>query len=80
MGKICRVNPLMPGCNKKVTHCLNIKKLKPIKKEDISGNRITDANIFSDIFVNFYVRYANNVHWFLVKEEKKSKDLHHSCI
>ena len=50
------------------------------KKEDISGNRITDANILSDVFVNFYVRYANNVHWFLVKEEKKSKDLHHSCI
>ena len=24
MGKICRVNPLMPGCNKKVTHCLNM--------------------------------------------------------
>ena len=51
------------------------------KKEDISGNRIIDANILSDVFfVNFYVRCVNNVHRFLVKDMKKSKDLHHCCI
>ena len=32
------------------------------------------------IFVNFYVRCMNNVHWFLVKDMKRSKDLHHCCI
>ena len=47
------------------------------KKEDISGNRIIDANILSEFFYElFYERCVNNVHWFLVKDMRKAR----SCI
>ena len=46
-------------------------------KEDISGNRIIDGNILSDVFcVNFSVRCVTNVHWFMVKAWKKAR----ACI
>ena len=50
------------------------------KKEDISGNRIIDANILSGVFCELLCMMRDNVPWFLVKDMKKSKDLHHCCI
>ena len=49
------------------------------KKEDISGKHIIDANLLSDVFCELFVRCVNNVHWCLVKNMKKSKDLYHCC-
>ena len=50
------------------------------KKEDISGNRIIDANFLSDAFCELLCSMCEQGSLVFGERHEKSKDLHHCCI